>query len=199
MHLSTVKIPINFGLDWFWSSLSFSILKPIFLPNLFAPFLNISSETRRLVRPSLAYDRISLGFWLNRSFVLNHRGAFMIDNRFCNRFINLGRPIFSLNHSGASAATVFTIPTTFGIAHALCYTRDEWATQSAARVGSLLFDFLTVPSTHCVPKIVFTFSPICRACKNSIAIYSITMRDLIFFLCIGTHQQSAIESSGWSW
>ena len=33
-----------------------------------------------------------------------------IDNHFCNRFINLGRPIFSLNHSGASAATVFTIP-----------------------------------------------------------------------------------------
>ena len=32
-----------------------------------------------------------------------------IDNCFCNRFINLGRPIFSLNHSGASAATVFTI------------------------------------------------------------------------------------------
>ena len=39
MHLSTVKIPINFGLDWFWSSPSFSILKPIFLPNLFALFL----------------------------------------------------------------------------------------------------------------------------------------------------------------
>ena len=38
MHLSIVKIPTNFGLDWFWSSLSFSILKPIFLPNLFAPF-----------------------------------------------------------------------------------------------------------------------------------------------------------------
>ena len=38
MHLNTVKIPTNFGLDWFWSSLSFSILKPIFLPNLFAPF-----------------------------------------------------------------------------------------------------------------------------------------------------------------
>ena len=40
MHLSTVKIPINIGLDWFWSSLSFSILKPIFLPNLFALFLH---------------------------------------------------------------------------------------------------------------------------------------------------------------
>ena len=38
MHLNTVKIPTNFGLDWFWSSLSFSILKHIFLPNLFAPF-----------------------------------------------------------------------------------------------------------------------------------------------------------------
>ena len=48
MHLSTVKIPTNFGLDWFRSSLSFSILKPIFLPNLFAPFLYIFSETRRL-------------------------------------------------------------------------------------------------------------------------------------------------------
>ena len=30
MHLSTVKIPTNFGRDWFWFSLSFSILKPIF-------------------------------------------------------------------------------------------------------------------------------------------------------------------------
>ena len=36
MHLSTVNIPISFGQDWFWSSTSFSILKPIFLPNLFA-------------------------------------------------------------------------------------------------------------------------------------------------------------------
>ena len=112
-----------------------------------------------------------------------------IGNRYYNRFINLGRPIFSLNHSGASAATVFTIPTIFGIAHAPCYTRAERATQSAAQVGSSLFDLLTVPSTHYVPKIVFIFSPICRACKNSIAIYLIIMRDLTFFLCIGPHQQ----------
>ena len=34
-----VKIPINFGIDWSWSSISFSILKPVFLPNLFALFL----------------------------------------------------------------------------------------------------------------------------------------------------------------
>ena len=36
MHLSTVEIPINFGQDWFWSSPSFSILKPSSVPNLFA-------------------------------------------------------------------------------------------------------------------------------------------------------------------
>ena len=120
-----------------------------------------------------------------------------IDSRYCNWFINLGRPIFPLNHSGASAATVFTIPTTFGIAHARCYTRTEWATKFATRVGSSLLDSFTVSSTHYVCKIVCAFSPICRACANSIAIYLIIMRDFIF-LCIGPHQQSAI-SSGWLW
>ena len=100
------------------------------------------------------------------TFCRNSLINILIGNRYYNRFINLGRPIFSLNHSGASAATVFTIPTTFGIAHAPCYTRAERATQSAARVGSSLFDFLTVPSTHYVHKILFTFSPICRACKK---------------------------------
>ena len=114
------------------------------------------------------------------TFCRNSSINISIGNRYYNRFINLGRPIFSLKDSGASAATVFTIPTTFGIAHAPCYTRAERATQSAARVGSSLFDFLTVPSTHYVHKILFTFSPICRACKNSIAIY-LMMRDLIFF------------------
>ena len=116
---------------------------------------------------------------------------------YCNRYINLGRPIFPLNHNSASAVTVFTIPTTFGIAHARCYTRAERATQSALRVGSLLLDSHTVPSTHIVPKIAFAFSPICRACTNSIAIYLIIMRDFIF-LCIGPHQQSAI-SFGCCW
>ena len=115
------------------------------------------------------------------AFCCNSSINISIDNRYYNRFINLRRPLFSLNHSGASAATVFTIPTTFRITHAPCYTRAERATQSAARVGSSLFDFLTVPSTHYVPKIVFTFSPICPACKNSIAIYLMIMRDLIFF------------------
>ena len=120
-----------------------------------------------------------------------------IDSRYCNWFINLGRPIFPLTHSSASAATVFTIPPTFGIVHVRCYTCAERATQSATRVGPSLFDSLTVPLTHFVPKIVFAFSPICRACTNSIAIYLIIMRDFTF-LCIGPHQQSAI-SSGCCW
>ena len=115
------------------------------------------------------------------TFCRNSSINISIGNRYYNRFIKLGRPIFSLNHSGASAAMVFTIPSTFGITHAPCHTRVERATQSAARVGSSLFDLLTVPSTHYVPKIVFTFSSICRAYKNSIAIYLIIMRDLSFF------------------
>ena len=105
-----------------------------------------------------------------------------IDSCYCNRFITLGRPIFPLNYRGASAVTVFTIPKTFGIAHARCYTRAKRADQSATQVWSSLLDSLNVPSTYHVPKIVFTFSPISRACTNSIAIYSIITRDLIFFL-----------------
>ena len=38
-----------------------------------------------------------------------------IDNRYYNRFIQLGRPIFPMKYNGAA---LFTIPTTFGIAHA---------------------------------------------------------------------------------
>ena len=90
-----------------------------------------------------------------------------------------GRPIFSLNHSGASATMVFTIPTTLEMAHARCYTRAERATQSATRIGSSLLDARTVPSTQYVPKLVFAFSPICRACTNSTTVNLIIMKDLI--------------------
>ena len=47
MHLSTVKIPLDFELDWLWSSIPFSSFKPIFLPNLLHCFCII------LVRPLL--------------------------------------------------------------------------------------------------------------------------------------------------
>ena len=163
-------------------------------------FCIIFSETRHLqilVKPSLAIDWVSLGFWLNISFVVKFSRSISIASRCCNWFTNIVRLIYPLNHSGASVATVFTIPTTFGIVHVRCYNCAEWATQSVTRVGSLLLDSLTIPSTHNVPKIVFTFSPICCACTNSITIYLIIMRDFIS-LCIGPHQQSAI-SSGWLW
>ena len=143
---------------------------------------------------TIAGDRSNqFGLLTEHTFCRRLSRSSSIDSRYCNRFINLGRPIFPLNHSGASAATVFTIPTTFGIAHVRCYTRVERPTQSATRVGSSLLDSLTVPSTHFVPKIVFAFSPISRACTNSIVMYSIIMRDFIF-LCIGPHQQSTISA-----
>ena len=200
MHLSTVKIPINFGLDWLWSSPSFSILKPIFLPNSFALFLYYIYWDPSIVNinETIAGDQSNqFGILTEHKFCRKLSRSISIDSHYCNRFINLGRPIFPLNHSGASAAMVFTIPTTFGIAHAQCYTRTERATKFATRVGSSLLDSFTVPSTHYVRKIVCTFSPICRACTKSIAIYLIIMRDFIF-LCIGPQQQSAI-SSGWLW
>ena len=134
-----------------------------------------------LVRSSLATDRISLGFWLNIIFVVNHRGAFRSIIAFVIDLLTSEDRYFLWITAVPLPRRCLQSSTTFGIAHALCYTRAERATQSAARVGSSLFDFLTVPSTHYVPKIVFTFSPICRACKNSIAIYLIIMRDLNFF------------------
>ena len=146
------------------------------------------------MRPSLATNRISFGLLTGHRFCRKLSRSISIDSLYCNRFINLGRPIFPLNHSDASAATVFTILTTFGIAHARCNTRTERATEFATQVGSSLLDSFTVPSTHYVRKIVCTFSPICCACTNSIAIYLIIMRDFIF-LRIGPHQQSAISSS----
>ena len=151
------------------------------------------------MRPSLATDRISLGFWLKIRFVVNHRGAFRSIIAFVIDLLTSEDRYFLWITAVPLPRRCLHSPTTFGIAHAPCYTRAERATQSAARVGSSLFDFITVPSTHYVSKIVFTFSPICRDCKNSIAIYLIIMRDLIFFLCIGPHQQSGIETSGWLW
>ena len=130
------------------------------------------------MRPSLATDLISLGFWLNISFVVNYRRAF--------------RSIIAIAIDLLTSQVRYFLWITAVPLPQRCYTRAERATQSATQVGSLLLDSLTVPSTHYVPKIVFTFSPICRACTNSVI-----MRDFIF-LCISPHQQSAI-SSGWLW
>ena len=115
------------------------------------------------------------------SFVVNHRGAFRSIIAFAIDLLTSEDRYFLLITAVPLPRRCLPIPTTFGIAHAPCCTPAERATQSEARVGSSLFDFLTVPSSHYVPKIVFTFSPICRACKNSIAIYLNIMRDFDFF------------------
>ena len=134
MHLSTVEIPISFELGWFWSSLSFLTLKPIFLPNLFALFLYYISWDPSLtnVSETIGGDRSNqFGLLTEHKFCRKLSRSISVDSRYCNQFNYLGRLIFSLNHRGASAATVFTIPITFGIALARCYTRAERATQFA--------------------------------------------------------------------
>ena len=51
MHLSTVKVPIDFGLDWPWCSVSFLISNLFILPK-FAPHYSFASVCIYLVRPS---------------------------------------------------------------------------------------------------------------------------------------------------
>ena len=167
-----------------------SILKPIFLTNSFALFLyHIQWDPSHVnISETIAGNR-SNQFGLLTEYKFCHKlsRSISIDCRYCNRFINLGRPIFSQNHSGSSAATVFTIPTTFGTAHAQCYTRAERPTQSTTRVGPSLLDALTVPSTQYVHKIVFTFRPMSLVCTNSM----VNLRKHHEILYFSLHQQSA--------
>ena len=101
-----------------------------------------------------------------------------IDNRYCNRFIHLGRPIFSGNRSGAS---VYNPDLIWQRACAYrCYTREPPVIQSATRVVSSLLDRSMLSLFHepiMSPIIVFTSSPTCLASKNSIAIDLITIKD----------------------
>ena len=138
-----------------------------------------------------------MGIWLNISFIVNYPGAVRSIVAIAIGLLTSGERYFLWITAVPLSRRRFTITTTFGIAHARCYTRAERTTQSATRVGSSLLDSLTVPSTHYVPKLVFTFSPISRACTNSIAICLIIMRYFIF-LWIGPYQWPVI-SSGWLW
>ena len=83
-----------------------------------------------------------------------------IDNQYYNRFIQLGRPIFPVKYNGAA---LFTITTTFGIAHAR-HTREAPFAQSATRVGSSLLvstNLFQVRQSITSPIIVFTSGPRC--------------------------------------
>ena len=116
-----------------------------------------------------------------------------IDKRYCNRFIHLGRPICSVNHSSASLC--LQSRPHLGCAHA----------RVDVTLASRLSPNLRPESDHCYtvlllfrqpiasPIIVITSSPTCCASTNSIAIDLITMKDP-FCQSIGHQQQSAIFS-----
>ena len=89
-----------------------------------------------------------------------------IDNRFYNRFIHLGRPVFTLNHNDTS---VFTIPTTFGIAHARVTLarhrspnlRPEYRIIATRQLDRCFYHCLLFRQPIASPIIVFTSSPTC--------------------------------------
>ena len=146
------------------------------------------------MRPSLATDRISLGFWLNISFVVNYRGAF-------RSIVAIAVDLLTSEDRYFLWITAVPLPRWCLQSWQHSVSRMRGVTLALSGPPRLqpesdhrYLDSFTVPSTHYVRKIVCTFSPICRACTNTIAIYLIIMRDFIF-LCIGPHQQSAIASS----
>ena len=105
------------------------------------------------MRPSLAAglatDRISRLSWPNVSFAANHRWT-------CQSIIVIAIDLFTSEDRyflWIAAVPLFTIPTTFGNAHARCYTREAPLIQSATQVGSSQLDSsrlnaLTVPWSH---------------------------------------------------
>ena len=130
MHLSTVKMPIDLGHGKPSASLSILIVKSIFL-------LICAVFVSHLVRPFVNLSETIAGYRSNRSpllimlteptFFRNSSINISIDNRYDNRFIHLGRPIFTVNHNGAC---VYITDYTWDRACA-CYTREAPLTQSA--------------------------------------------------------------------
>ena len=130
MHLSTVKMPIGLGRDKPSASLSILIVKSIF-------FFICAVFVSHLVRPFVNLSETITGYRSNQSpllimlteptFCRSSSINISIDNRYDNRFIHLGRPIFTVNHNGAC---VYTTDYTWDRACA-CYTREAPLTQSA--------------------------------------------------------------------
>ena len=70
-----------------------------------------------------------------------------IDNRYCNRFIHIGRPIYSVNHSGAFVYNpdniwecVCAVLHSWGCAHPIC--------KPSLIIAARQLDCLTVPWSH---------------------------------------------------
>ena len=101
MHVSAVKTHVDFGLDKHSASISFLIVEAIFFSYLrcFVSHL-VRPSYLTLVRPLVATGagyRSNLGRTLVLQQIEEH-----VDIGYCNRFIHIGRPIFSVKPSGAS-------------------------------------------------------------------------------------------------
>ena len=139
MHHSTVKTHVDFELEKHSASILFLIIKAIFLTyfHCFVSHLVRPPCYQTLVRPSLT---IGADHRSNRSL--------LAERSFCRK----------------SSMNMFTIPTTFRNAHALCYTPEALLTQSATQVGSLLLDSSMLwqfREAITSPIIVFTSSTPC--------------------------------------
>ena len=102
--------------------LVFLLICAVFVSNLVLPFVNLS-ETIAGYRSNRSPLLIML---TEPMFCRNSSINISIDNRYDNRFILLGRPIFTVNHNDAC---VYNSDCTWERACA-CYTREAPLTQS---------------------------------------------------------------------
>ena len=147
------------------------------------------------MKQSLAIDRIAIGLliwscWMNQRFCRNSSINISINNRYHNRFIHFGRPIFNVNHNGAGVYN----PDPFGIAHArvaLAIYHSPNLRPGCRIITTQPLDSLTVSSAPYVANNCIYFKSHRLAGTNSIAIDLMTMEDFFLTIC---PQQSAIFS-----
>ena len=106
-----------------------------------------------------------------------------IDDRYYNRFIHLGRPIFPVNHNGGSLCLQYRLHLGTRMRVYGCNTREAPVTQFATWVGSSRISTascFTVASTHHISNNCIYFQSHLLAGTNPIAIDLMTMKDWFF-------------------
>ena len=138
------------------------------------------------MRPSLAADLISLGFWLNISFVVNHWGA-------CRSIVDL------LTSEDRYFLWITAVP--------LPRRCSQSCQHSGSRMRGVTLALSGLPNLQ--PTTWFSYCPInplrpqrCfylqsdLSCLDKLNCNIFNHHERLIFLCIGRHQQSAV-SSGW--
>ena len=105
-----------------------------------------------------------------------------IDIWYYNRFIQLRRPIFPVKHNGVA---MFTIPTTFGIAHArvgMLHSRGTGHSicDLSRIIATRQLDAFTIPSSHYVSNNHIYVRSNLFVGTDSVAIDLMTMEDWLF-------------------